>query len=146
MGMTLYNAPKPWRGFPSMNVVHGIRLMYRVGGPGVALPRGSPKGKAIPIGTIPAGAFVRSVITYVKTGYTAGFTIDIGGNPNAASPPVFAYDFGTGIDISAAATLPQTLTFGFVPDDVEIYARLNGAGAPAAGEFDTVIQFYINKT
>ena len=146
MGLTLSNAPPPWRGYPNMNVMHGIRLMHRVGGPGKALPRGSPKGKAIPIGTIPMGAFVHSCFVFVKTGYTAGFTIDIGGNPNTASPPVFAYSFGSGIDISAAAKLPQTLTFGYVPEDVEIYARLNGAGEPSAGEFDAVIQFYINKT
>ena len=146
MGATLAGATKPWRGFPSMNVVHCIRLMHRVGGPGVALPRGSPSGKAIAIGTIPAGAFVRASTVFVKTGYGAGFTIDIGGNPNTASPPVFAYSFGAGIDISAAAILNQTLTFGFVPEDVEIYARLNGAGAPATGEFDAIIQFYINKT
>ena len=156
MGLTLAGATKPWRGYPNMNVVHCIRLMHRVGGPGVALPRGSPKGKVIPIGTVPAGAHVRNIAVFVKTAYGAGFTLDIGGNPNTASPPVFAYPLGPSWDLSAIAISPPLTppasptagfqTFGFVPEDVEFYARLNGAGEPATGELDVVIQFYVNKT
>ena len=87
MGTTLAGAPKPWRGYPNMNAVHGIRLMHRVGGAGIALPRGTPKGKFRPIGTLPPNSFVTSMIAYVRTAYGAGFTVDIGGGPLSDATP-----------------------------------------------------------
>ena len=146
MGLTLLNAPPPWRGYPNMNAVHGIRLMHRVGGPGLALPRGTPKGKFKPIGTLPPNSFVTQVIAYVKTAYGAGFTVDIGGGPlSDATPQVPTLVFGGAIDLSAIATLPQTLTFGYVTNETPVYARLNGAGDPTTGELDVVITYYWNQ-
>lgn len=154
MGVTLLGAPKLGRTYPNMNVMMAIRAMHRVGGPGIALPRGTPKGKLIPIGTIPAGSSVTSVEVWVKTAYGAGFTLDVGGNPNTASPPTFpVYGFGPNYDLSTTGRkvppVPAStgfMTFGYVADDVEVYARLNGAADPATGELDIVIQFYTNKT
>jgi hypothetical protein len=145
MGLTLINAPVPARSYPNMNVMMGIRGMWRFGGPGLGLIAGSAKGKFVPIGTIPAGSFVHSSVLHCSALLGAGFTFDIGGNPDTASPPVPAYDFGTGITVAAAAWKPQTLTFGFVPVDVEVYLRLNGAGQPAAGAVDVIIQFYTQR-
>ena len=148
--LTLLNAPKRGRTYPNMNAMLGIRCMHRVGGPGVSLPRGSPKGRAIPIGTIPGNSFIHSAILYVSTAYGAGFTIDVGGVASGAAAfpgtGAFTFPISTVADISAVAKLPQTLTFGYVQEEMEIYARLNGAGDPATGGFDYVIQFYTNQT
>jgi hypothetical protein len=140
MGLTLANAPKPWRGYPNMNVMHGIRLMNRVGGAGVALT----PAKLVPIGTVPMGAFLNSLIIYVGTAYGAARTLDIGANPDSAG--TFAYTLATAASLAtASAKLPQTLTFGYAPVIMEIYARLNGA-VPTTGEVDAVLQFYVNQT
>lgn len=148
MGLTLLNAPKRGRTYPNMNAMMGIRCMHRVGGPGVSLPRGSPKGRAVPIGTIPGNSFLHSAILYVSTAYGAGFTVDIGGATYGAPPTTAAFTFpiSTVADISAIAKLPQTLTFGYVAEEMEVYARLNGAGDPATGAFDYVLSFYTNQT
>jgi hypothetical protein len=146
MALTLINAPRPARSYPNMNVVQCIRVMHRVGGPGVALPL----GKAVAIGTIPAGSSVRSAILYVSTLYNvAGSSVDIGGVTSQGTPPAsgaFPFPITTAGSLLAVAALPQTLTFGYVADDMDIYARLNGAGAAATGAFDYVLQFYANKT
>jgi hypothetical protein len=146
MGLTLANAPKPARSYPNMNVVQCIRVMHRVGGPGVALPI----GKAVPIGTIPGGSHVRSAILYVSTIYNvAGASVDIGGVTSQGTPPTsgaFPFPITTAGSLLAVAALVQTLTFGYVADDMDIYARLNGAGPPATGAFDYVLQFYPAKT
>lgn len=146
MGTMLANAPKPARMYPNANLLHCIRVMHRVGGPGVALPL----GKAVPIGTIPAGAIVQSAILYVSTLYNvAGSTLDIGGVTAQGTPPTagaFPFPITTAGSLLAVANLPQTLTFGYVASDMEIYARLNGAGAAATGAFDYVLSFYVNKT
>lgn len=146
MALTLINAPKPARSYPNMNVMMGMRVMHRVGGPGVALP----VGKAVPIGTIPAGSVLRSAILYVSTLYNvAGSSVDIGGVTSQGTPPTagaFPFPITTAGSLLAVAALPQTLTFGYVADDMDIYARLNGAGAAATGAFDYVLQFYTNDT
>jgi hypothetical protein len=147
MGITLLNAPDRARTYPNMNAVLGIRAMHRVGGPGLALPI----GKAVPIGTVPGNAFIRSAILYVSQLYNvAGSTLDIGGVIAGNAPPTsgaFPFPITTAAVLTAVANLPQTLTFGYVGvDDMEIYARLNGAGAQATGAFDYVLQFYTNQT
>jgi hypothetical protein len=146
MGITLINAPDRPRTYPNMNAMLGIRCMHRVGGPGLALPI----GKAIPIGTVPAGSFIRSAILYVSQAYNvAGSTLDIGGVTALGVPPTsgaFPFPITTAAVLTAVANLPQTLTFGYVQDEMEIYARLNGAGAQATGAFDYVLQFYSNQT
>jgi len=127
----------------------GIRCMHRVGGPGIALPRGSPKGRAVPIGTIPAGSFVHSAFLHVSVLYGAGFTIDVGGVATGTTPvagAAFTYPLSTAATIAAVVVAPQTLTFGYVPEEVDLYARLNGAGDPATGAFDYIVQFYSNQT
>src|SRR4051812_20481308 len=116
MGLTLANAPKPWRGYPNMNVMHGIRAMHRVGGAGIALP----PGKVVPIGTVPMGGFINSAIVYVGVGYGVGLTLDIGANPSSAG--VFAYPIAAAVALVNIAKLPQTLTFGYAPENLEIYA------------------------
>jgi len=148
MGITLLNAPKRGRTYPNMNAMLALRCMHRVGGPGIALPRGSPKGRAIPIGTIPANSFIHSAFMQISVAYGAGFTIDIGGATYGTPPTTAAFTFpiATTVDISAIAKPAQTLTFGYVQDEMEIYARLNGAGDPATGAFDYVLQFYTNQT
>ena len=147
MGITLINAPKRARTYPNMNAVLGIRVMHRVGGPGISLPL----GKAVPIGTVPAGSFIRSAILYVSTLYNvAGSTLDVGGMTAPSTAPVgagaFTFPITTAGSLLAVANLPQTLTFGYVADEMEIYARLNGAGAAATGAFDYVLQFYAQQT
>src|SRR3954471_10380880 len=107
MGGALINAPKPWRGYPNANLMHGIRLMHRTGGAGVGLV----PAKLVPIGTVPMGAFLNSLIVYVGVGYGAARTLDIGANPNAAG--VFAYPIATAVALVNIAKLPQTLTFGY---------------------------------
>jgi len=146
MGITLLNAAKRGRTYPNMNGVLGIRCMHRVGGPGVSLP----VGKAVPIGTIPANSFIHAAILYVSTLYNvAGASVDIGGVTSPGTPPTsgaFPFPITTAGALTAVAKLPQTLTFGYVQDEMEIYARLNGAGAYATGAFDYVLQFYTNQT
>jgi len=142
MALTLYNAPKRGRTYPNMNAVLGIRIMHRVGGPGIALPNGKP----IPVGTVPAGSFIRSAILYVSQLYNVAGTLDVGGGAPATPGGVFPFPISTGAVITAVANLPQTLTFGYVADEMEIYARLNGAGGYATGAFDYVLQFYTNQT
>lgn len=149
MGLTLLNAPKRGRTYPNLNAMMGIRCMHRVGGPGVALPRGSPKGKDVPIGTIPMGSFLHSAFLHVSVLYGAGFTIDVGGVASGVKPvagAAYTYPISTVASIAAVAVAPQTITFGYVPEEMDIYARLNGAGDPATGAFDYVLQFYTNQT
>ena len=104
-----------------MNVMMGIRSRC-IGSvaPGIALPRGTPKGKFVPIGTIPAGSFVQLVDRVCEDAYGAGFTLDIGGGTRTPpTPPVFDLRLRRGPrSLARSPRLPQTLTFGYVPDEM----------------------------
>jgi hypothetical protein len=103
----------------------------------------------MPIGTIPANSFLHSAIAYVSTAYDGtAATLDIGGALYGAPPTTaaFTYPISTGVVLTAIAKLPQTLTFGYVQDEMEIYARLNGSTDSTVGAVDYVLQFYTNQT
>lgn len=141
---------KPWRGFPSINAVHGIRFQVNQATPvppgdGVtpAINRALVSGKAVHIGTIPAGALILPVELHVKTlfdGTTPAFIIgdaaDDDGILTAAASAVGTAGFKTGLATGAY--------IGVTDSELKLYAKLTAAGT-TAGRLDVLIPFYINQ-
>ena len=134
---------KPWRGYPSANVIMAIRSHAKQVGaePGlgqIALTR----DKAVHVGTIPAGAIILPAYAHVLTAFTAAVTINVG--TKAA----------VGGIVPTAAIAPQTIGFkpalatgtlqGFTPTTIEVFI-LAEAAVPAVGEVDVVVPFYIQR-
>lgn len=149
---------KPWRGYPSVNAVHGIRAHIQqdpakyAGAAGgltgsVAGLAGhfalAPGGAAVHIGTIPQGAIVLPIsyhllVAFAPTGNTlnVGITGTMGGLLSAIvlTTPGFTASVATGTLI------------GYQANTIEVYAQLAGtAQAGTAGEIDVLIPFYIQK-
>jgi len=132
---------KPWRGYPSANCVHGMRVHINMAAPDST--RGQVAlvpGKLYHLGTLPPGAFVLQGSKHVMTAFGAGITIDVGTEtvPNGfmTSAGIAPNAIGFGSQIIGAL-------MGFVATETPVYVKL--VGATAVGEADLVLPFYINK-
>jgi hypothetical protein len=156
-GTTVALRTKPWRGYPSVNAVHGIRAhiqqdqtKYVSTGltPSPASGAGhfalTANGAAVHIGTIPAGAVILPISQHVIVGFLPMTTavIDVGttGTPGGllAASNVAATGFTPAI-ISGSL-------IGYTANQLELYIKLTITGAtPTVGEVDVLIPFYIQR-
>jgi hypothetical protein len=141
---------KPWRGFPSINAVHGIRGYFRQDMPAPVgdnltpvLYDALPLNKSLHLGTLPPGSFVSSVHVHVKTLF------------NGTTPAVIV---GTAADDDGILTAAQSAVavagykpnltggalLGRLTDETELFVKLTGTGV-TAGEIDFLIEFYMNQ-
>ncbi|MCC2654009.1 MAG: hypothetical protein K0Q60_4175 [Microvirga sp.] len=140
---------KPWRGFPSVNAVHGIRARIRQSGtlqPGYGEYRlsglGTTAANRVPIGTVPAGAILLPLFRKVEEALTATATITL---VDASNTTVYtALAAGVGANTSADVVPEQTAATSMPTADLVLYASLNVALAPA-GIVDILVRFYMNK-
>ena len=147
---------KPWRGFPSVNAVHGIRSHINQDpakyagaagglGPSVAGLGGwialAPGGSAVHIGTIPQGAIVLPLSHHLLVAFSPAGTLNVG---TLTTPGGFLS--GLALTTPAfTASVSSGALMGYQATQIEVYAQLTGSGAAAAGEIDVLIPFYIQK-
>jgi hypothetical protein len=122
----------PARIFPA-NLMHAVRGTVRFG----------DVAKAVEIGTIPAGSFVRAVHVHVKTAFNAATTntMDVGTSGTAAA---FAAAAST---LVGAAGYKQNLTGTGMGDtllvDTPVVVRYTATGTAATtGEADILVEYY----
>lgn len=148
---------KPWRGFPSVNAIHGIRAhvnqdvtKYTSTGmaPGAAQGVGAfpliAGGAPVHIGTIPAGALILPVATHVIVGFLPMTTavINVGTIGTPGGIVLNANVAATGFN---GAVVTGTL-LGYTAAQLELYITLTITGAtPTVGEVDVLVPFYIQK-
>jgi hypothetical protein len=149
MAITYPKVIRPWRGYPSANVIMAIRLRVNQAptpDPLGITPLGTialTKDKAVHIGTIPKGAFSLPTIRQVKTVFPAAGTIKIGTKADTEA-------ILKGVD-SAITTLGVTgglvgNQMGIAATELQLFAVLESANPqPATGEFDIIIPFYIQR-
>lgn len=154
---------KPWRGYPSVNAVHGVRIHVQqdvskfvslgltpaVGPAGGQVGFGGvTTGQMLHIGTIPLGAMILPVFFHLITGFTPATTpaLEVGTRDAAGTftanilpstalvTPVFTPSIATGTAL------------GYTASTLELWARLNFTGGPiTAGEVDVLVPFYVQK-
>jgi len=138
---------RPWRGYPSANVIMAIRLRVNqapVIDPVGQIPLGTialVKDKAVHIGTIPKGSFILPASRQVKTVFTAAGTIKIG---TKADPEAVLKGADSAITTLGVTTGLVGNQMGIAATELQLFAVLDTAGE-VAGEIDVVIPFYINK-
>ncbi|RPJ80705.1 MAG: hypothetical protein EHM13_11610 [Acidobacteria bacterium] len=137
---------KPWRGYPSANVIMAIRLRVLqnpVIDPVGMLPLGTialTKDKAVHVGTIPKGAFILPSFRHVKTVFPAAGTIKIGTKTDAEAILKGADSAITTLGVSSGLVGNQT---GITTAELQLFAVLDTV--EASGEIDIVTPFYIQK-
>ena len=142
---------KPWRGYPSANVIMAIRvriLQNPVVDPMGAVPVGTialTKDKAVHVGTIPKGAFTLPMQRHLKTVFPAAGTIKIG---TKLDPEAMLKGADSAITTASPAVTSGLVgnQMGIAATQLELYVVFESAGAqPATGEADFLIPFYIQK-
>ena len=138
---------KPWRGYPSANVIMAIRLRVNqapVPDPVGMIPLGTialVKDKAVHVGTIPKGSFILPASRQVKTAFSAAGTIKIGTKTDPEAVLKGADSAITTVGVTTGLVGNQ---MGIAASELQLYAVLDTAGE-VAGELDVVIPFYIQK-
>ena len=153
-GTTVTPLVKPWRGYPSANVVHGVRVhvnqdpaKYVSTGfaPGAAQGVGhvalTPGGAAVHVGTIPLGAIILPIAHHLLVAFAPAGTLSLGTlatpggllNALALTTPAFTGGVSTGA------------LMGYQAETIQLYVKITGSGAATAGEIDIVVPFYIHK-
>jgi hypothetical protein len=157
---------KPWRGYPSVNAVHGIRTHIQqdltkfvsnglVPSPAglaghIRLPVGTEPGAGQPvhIGTVPPGAIILPLSVHVVVGMLPMTTalLDIGTKDTAGT---FTAGLLSGHNVAALGFTPAIISgalIGYTANQLELFARLTITGAaPTVGEVDALVPFYIQK-
>jgi hypothetical protein len=130
---------KPWRGFPNMNGVHAISVHVKQDNPQPGSGQVALKQDiARHIGTLPKGAQILAVNRANPAAVTG--TIVVGTQATPANLVASADVVATGaasVPLGALANAP-------LADDTALFI-LSTAAAPATGEINLVIQFYIHK-
>jgi len=158
-GVVVTRGLKPWRGYPSVNAIHGVRshiqqdaTKYVSNGLApspasaaghVALTPGTP----LHIGTIPAGAIVLPVVQHVIVGMLPMTTavIDIGVKDAAGT---FTGGLLTASNVAATgfSTVATGALVGYTANQLELFIRLTITGAtPTVGAVDVLVPFYIQR-
>jgi hypothetical protein len=156
-GTTVLKPIKPWRGYPSVNAVHGIRChinqdvtKYVSAGlvPANTAATGqfslTANGAAVHIGTIPAGAIILPLTKHVIVGFLPMTTavIDVGttGTPGGL---LLASDVAA---VGFTASISTGTLIGYTAVQLELYIKLTITGStPTVGEVDVLVPFYIQK-
>jgi hypothetical protein len=133
---------KPWRGYPSANVVHGMRVHVNMALPNSQLGHvGLVPGRAHHVGTLPRGCFVLPAAKHTIVAFNGTTpTVKVGTKTVAD-----AYTGGTALDTVGFDDLVQGVGMGYTVDDTPVYILLAGTGTINAGEVDFVLPFYINR-
>lgn len=149
--MRTANRRKPWRGFPSINAVHGIRGYFRQDAPAAVgdgltpvIHDALPNLKPIHLGTIPGGSIIIGVDVDIPVAFNgAAPAINVG---TEADPAALA---ATGVILPGAAGFKPNLAggtlLGHVDEDTELFITLTGGTDVTAGQIDVLVRFYINK-
>jgi hypothetical protein len=141
---------KPWRGYPSANVIHGIRLYVNMAPPAPENPMFEANinvamtvNKPVHVGTIPRGALilpVQAVIPVLFNGTTPALTLGTDDDPDGIATAA-QLAIGTA---GYKANLAGGALLGRATEDIEVMATLTGTGI-TAGEADILVPFYINQ-
>lgn len=129
---------KPARYYPA-NLVHGIRVSLNAAPNPAAGEIGIKAGK-YHIGTLPAGAMLMPVTATIATAFTAGATLSIGDEANAANF-VASADIAPGTAVVAKQVTPL---IGKVAVDTPLYLTIAGTAA-VAGAGDILIPYYASR-
>ena len=149
---------KPWRGYPSVNAVHGVRAHVNqdatkyAGAAGGLGPSVAGAGgwlaltPAVPvhIGTIPAGAIILPLSQHVLVGFLPMTTAVINVGPTGTPG-------GLLLNSNVAATgftpaISSGTLIGYTAVQLELYITLTITGAtPTVGEVDVLVPYYIQK-
>lgn len=139
MAVTYPKVLKPWRGFPNANVIHAIAARVKQDNPNPSSGQFALKQDvARNIGTLPKGAVITAVNRNNPAAVTG--TIVVGSQTVPAGVAASADVVATGaasIPLGALAAVPLT-------EDTPIFI-VSTAAAPATGEINLVIQFYIHR-
>jgi hypothetical protein len=148
---------KPWRGYPSVNAVHGIRCHIQqdqtkyVSAAGLAPSPASASGHvaltpgtAFHIGTVPAGAIILPISVHVIVGMLPMTTAVIDVGPSGTPGGLLS-----AVNVAATGFTPAIISgtlIGYTATQLELYVKLTITGAtPTVGEVDVLIPFYIQK-
>jgi hypothetical protein len=140
--MAIASTQKPPRIYPSANVVMAIRTHIQMASPKPYLgQRALTVGKAVPIGTLPAGALVLPPAKHTRVafnGTTPKVLIGTETDDDAFSgtAALDALGFLGGIADGAA--------LGYLAAETVVYAKLTGTGSITAGEVVFLLPFYGN--
>ena len=136
---------KPWRGFPSVNAVHGIRARVQQSSPNAG--RGEFRFTATGasgsrhIGTYPAGSMLVGITQKIETAFSGTTpTASFGSTAGGAELSALAA-------ITAQGTTERTIvtTLGVPTADVNVYLSLGGTPDFVTGAADFLVRFYVNK-
>jgi hypothetical protein len=138
---------KPWRGFPSVNAVHGIRGRFnrtatRNPAAGERNIVGTGAAGAVSIGTVPAGCMfvgvsIRAEQALTGTTPTVALGTTAGGADLVAAVATPGNGASAEMTLAAGANMPTT--------DKEIWVTLGGTVTADVGIFDILVRFYMNK-
>jgi hypothetical protein len=148
MAITYPKVVKPWRGYPSANVIMAIRvriLQNPVPDTLGQIPLGTialTKDKAVHVGTIPRGAFILPMQRHVKTVFPAAGTLKIGTKLDPEAVLKGADSAITTLGVTSGLVGNQ---MGIAASELQLFVVLEGAGAYATGEADFLIPFYTQK-
>lgn len=124
---------RPPRIYPNMQALHAIRASFGVGD-GLRSPR---LNTAIPIGTVPAGSFIRAAAYTVRTIFAPATTINLGTSETTLNN-LIAAGVTTGLGYFPSADALTGL--GYSADERIIYLSLSAQ--PTAGAADVIVLFY----
>lgn len=135
---------KPWRGFPSINAVHGIRARVKFNAPNPAQGEFSMTtgaANAQMIGTIPAGAIITRVFRRVEVAAGAGAVLALG--TTAGGVDIVADLAPTAVAAGDVALVAGAGTNMPTADRV-LWLTHTGTQA-TVGTVDVLVEFYVNK-
>ena len=152
--------PKPWRGYPSVNAIHAVRVhvqqdQTKYVSNGLAPSPASAAGhialtSGVPVhfGTIPQGAVILPLSVHVIVGMLPMTTalLDIGTKDAVGT---FTGGLLSGHNVAALGFTPAIISgtlIGYTANQLELFVRLTITGAtPTVGEVDALVPFYIQK-
>ena len=125
---------RPPRIHADMQALHCIRATFGIGG---LMPKPTV---AIPIGTVPAGAFIRGAAYGVRTIFAPATTVSLGSSDGTLTNLISA---GVTSALGYFPSADGSGGLGYFPDERVIYLSLSAI--PTAGVGDVIVLFYPYK-
>jgi hypothetical protein len=144
LSKALMYGPKPARDYPNQNSLHGMAITYDsrpvsiIGAPAPITPSTLLKlNTAVPIGTLPARAFVTGLDWSVAAASTGAATLDLG---TIAAPTKWL----TAVPLNAIAIgAAAAATLGYVANvDTVVVATLKGSADLSNAVFKFLLSYY----
>lgn len=136
---------KPWRGFPSINAMHALRIRINIATPNAGqgeftMTTGASNRRHI--GTVPAGSFVLALYRQISTLFNGTTpTLDIG---TVASASGFATSAAIAPATVAVGEVAAGALSGFQSAETQAYIQYIATNT-TAGIGDFLLRFYMNK-